>query len=552
MSSGGQSLRIVVLSHGGPWEAWEAESLRKISELKFATIILFVEDASTNDATPTFLQRIKYYKWNRLFWNRWFKKYGRIAATSPTSLPEALQAIPIVKVKAERKGKYSEYFSAKDVDMVRTYQPDVIIRFGFNILRGEILTAAKHGVWSFHHADHHTIRGGPAGFWEYILGYHTTGAILQQLTEKLDEGIVLRQGQFELIKHSFSENLHNLLFNSTGWIANALSELHYNGRITNQSESKLTQQAPLYRYPGNLRMLQFWMILLANKCAFHWNNLFKAETWMIGIVDQPYSEVLVSGITKMPKWTRAKNSLHYVADPFSYSTGGKLIILAEEYSYETGVGHIINLATGEAVLSKPFHLSFPNVIEIEGENYVLAESSANGSLQAFSILSSGKDHELIKEPIVDPILLQHDNLYWIFGHKLDDQNNAALFVYYASNAVGPYTPHALNPVKTDISNSRSAGPIILHQGKLLRPAQDSGNGYGSAVVINEIQILSTTQYKEIPVSRIAPDKNWEYNRGLHTVSPLGTTQTLIDAKSYRFNFANFKAEMKRKLRRILK
>jgi len=65
-------------------------------------------------------------------------------------------------------------------------------------------------------------------------------------------------------------------------------------------------------------------------------------------------------------------------------------------------------------------------------------------------------------------------------------------------------------------------------------------------------VLTTTQYKEIPVYRIAPDKRWDYNRGLHTISPLGVNQTLIDAKSYRFNFANFKAEMKRKLRRILK
>jgi len=552
MSTTRNSLRIIVLSHGSPWEAWEAESLRKISELKFASIVLLVEDASNTESTPPFFQRVVNYKWQRLFWNRWFKKYGRVAATAATELKDILNVVPVVKVKAERKGKYTDYFSAKDLDLIRSYQPDVIIRFGFNILRGEILTLAKQGVWSFHHADHRTIRGGPAGFWEYILGHQTTGAILQQLTEKLDEGIILRQGKFELIKHSFRENLNNLLFSSSGWVANALTELHNNGSISNQQEILSSQQAPLYRYPGNLRMLQFWMILLANKFTFHWNNLFRAESWVIGIVDQPYSEVLVSGISIIPQWKRAKNASHYVADPFACSIGGKQTILAEEYSYSTGQGHIINLSTGEKILSKPYHLSFPNVAEIEGENYILAEASANGTLQAFSVLPNGKDHVLINEPIVDPILLQHDNQYWIFGHKLDDQNNAALFLYYSSNVLGPYSPHALNPVKTDICNSRSAGPILLHNGKLLRPAQDSSEGYGSSVVVNEIQVLTTTQYKEIPVYRIAPDKRWDYNRGLHTISPLGVNQTLIDAKSYRFNFANFKAEMKRKLRRILK
>ena len=45
---------------------------------------------------------------------------------------------------------------------------DVILRFGFNILRGEVLTSARYGIWSFHHGDNEFYRGGPPLFWEVV------------------------------------------------------------------------------------------------------------------------------------------------------------------------------------------------------------------------------------------------------------------------------------------------------------------------------------------------------------------------------------------------
>jgi methionyl-tRNA formyltransferase len=44
----------------------------------------------------------------------------------------------------------------------------VLLRFGFNILSGEILTVARYGVWSYHHGDNDYYRGGPPHFWELV------------------------------------------------------------------------------------------------------------------------------------------------------------------------------------------------------------------------------------------------------------------------------------------------------------------------------------------------------------------------------------------------
>lgn len=544
-------LRVIVFVRDGLFEAWEAETLRKVMRLGFVEIALLVADASPPAEPKSFIQRVLHYKWNRLFWNRWFRKYGKVNANAPIDMSSELKDIPVYKVQPELRGKYSQHFNIRDIEKIKAHNPDVIIRFGFNILRGEVLTIAKHGVWSFHHADHRVIRGGPAGFWEYILGHRTTGAILQRLTDKLDDGLILRSGYYELVRHSFRENLNTILESTTGWIANALTEIHLNGEVSGQRNNPASAiKAPVFSYPGNFRMVIFWSILIRNKLIFHWNNLFCAETWMIGIVDQSISDVLLKGIHKTPEWIRAKSSEQYLADPFASDLNGETVILAEEYSYSTGLGKIVNTRSGATVLERNFHLSFPFPVSLNGQQFLLAEASASNKLQLFPLVNSVEDITLLHEPVVDPILFHHDERWWLFCHKANDQNNAALFIYYSDTIVGEYFPHALNPVKTDICNSRPAGPIVTCNGKLLRPAQDSGSGYGSRVVVNEITVLTTEQFEEQPINYIAPAENWEYNRGLHTVSPLGESQTLIDAKAYHFNFANFKAELFRKTRRI--
>lgn len=543
-------IRVAVLTRGETLEAWEVAALQKVRELSFAQIVLEIRDATPVNER-SFGEKVSEYKWSRLFWNKWFKRAGNCNSTRLTSTNEIFKGISRIDVTPELKGKHTQYFSSADVDKVKQYSPDVIIRFGFNILRGEILNVAPHGVWSFHHADHEKIRGGPAGFWEYILGHNTTGAILQRLTDKLDDGVVLRTGHWSLVKHSFRENLDFLLHNTVDWIANALTELHLQGKIVTRHIGKDgDSRTPVFSYPGNFRMIQFWFILCGNKIGFHWRNLFCPETWKIGIVDQAIGDVLINGIHSQPKWVHAEESYKYLADPFSINYNGKDIILAEEYSYREQKGRIINTESGETFAASQHHSSFPYPINFEGRQYILPESSESHHCSLYEVNSAESSILLVHEPLIDPVLIQHNGRWWLFAHHLHHQNNAALFIYYNDDVNGKFKPHALNPVKTDIRNSRSAGPIMTIEGKLLRPAQDSSKTYGGAIVVNEITELTPDSYTEHEFKRIEPDRTWDYNKGIHTVSPLGPQRTLIDAKSFRFNFANFKAQWKRKSRRM--
>jgi len=108
---------------------------------------------------------------------------------------EQLASIDVLRVNPIAKG-FVDRFTAEDVAQIRGYRLDVLLRFGFNILKGDILTAAKYGIWSYHHGDNEFYRGGPALFWELVEANELSGVILQILSEELDGGKVLAKALF--------------------------------------------------------------------------------------------------------------------------------------------------------------------------------------------------------------------------------------------------------------------------------------------------------------------------------------------------------------------
>lgn len=67
---------------------------------------------------------------------------------------------------------------------------DVVVRFGFDLIRGDVLTAPEHGVVSFHPADIRRYRGmGPPAIFHD--GRDRAGATLQRLNESIDGGEIV-------------------------------------------------------------------------------------------------------------------------------------------------------------------------------------------------------------------------------------------------------------------------------------------------------------------------------------------------------------------------
>jgi hypothetical protein len=92
----------------------------------------------------------------------------------------------------------------------------------------------------------------------------------------------------------------------------------------------------------------------------------------------------------------------------------------------------------------------------------------------------------------------------------------------------------LNPIASDVKNARPAGKIFIYQDKIYRPSQNSAKIYGYGFNINEILILSETEYQEKVVEEVQP--HWDDSiLGTHTFNRVGNL-SIIDAFSRRSRF----------------
>lgn len=86
------------------------------------------------------------------------------------------------------KGNWAE-LPPETVDLVRE-RCDVAVRFGFGLLRGDVLHAPEFGVLSFHPADIREYRGlGVPQAW--LDGRDTMGVTLQRLNDEIDGGEIV-------------------------------------------------------------------------------------------------------------------------------------------------------------------------------------------------------------------------------------------------------------------------------------------------------------------------------------------------------------------------
>ncbi|ELZ00197.1 methionyl-tRNA formyltransferase-like protein [Natrialba chahannaoensis JCM 10990] len=94
-----------------------------------------------------------------------------------------------------RDGSWYEF--PDDVVSRLETQCDVLVLFGFGLLKGDVLTAADHGILSFHPADIRSYRGmGPPPIFHD--GQSTAGSTLQRLNESIDGGEVVAYDEVDI------------------------------------------------------------------------------------------------------------------------------------------------------------------------------------------------------------------------------------------------------------------------------------------------------------------------------------------------------------------
>jgi hypothetical protein len=439
--------------------------------------------------------------------------------------------------------RFVHRFPTDMIQSIREKELDVLIRFGFNILRGEILHAAKYGVWSYHHGDNTYYRGGPAYFWEVCEGNPISGAILQVLTEELDAGKVLYKGLFCTYPGiSCERNRIQPYWGASTFMIQKLRELHEYGwghiERAEVSPAPYLGKKQIYRVPSNREMLRWLGPMLIRKSLrrlvrrptiVHWRLAIRTGTQ--SILDSG-SNPNLSGF----RWIESPKG-HFYADPFMIDVGGKLWLFFEDFDYATQRGRIScaeiqdgGVAKPIAALERPYHLSYPCIFRDSDRLYMIPETGSNGTVELYRCIRFPDkwemERELFRAPIVDTTVWIEGGLYWFFATIQEPRGNGTqLWLFYASELTGNWTPHPDNPISTDVRNDRGAGAIFRHNGKLFRPSQDCSKNYGYSFALNEIVALDRWRYRETQSVTITP----RWKRGLvgtHTYSHAGQVEII--------------------------
>lgn len=533
-----KKLKFGIICNSQNLQQWQATAINYLLQDPHFELCLVVVN-NNQVSKESYLKKIFS---STLLFRQYETRVLKVAAKQAVTMSSLFEGIETIKVKTNNKGKYNQYFEDTDTNLVKEKKLDFLIRFGFGILKGDILNAAKYGIWSYHHGDENEFRGGPPGFWEIFRGMPTTACMLQRLTPTLDGGTILKKGVFETTNHSYNYHLNTLFTHTAIWIKQVGLDILYNTKnIDTPQPSK--QKLPINKAPTNITFLVFLLILLKNKLLFWFDSLFKIELWAIGVLKNTKDDIF-NAEPLSANWVKDNTKLSYRADPFVTTINNKQTIFFERYNYSTNKGHIAALkldSKGEEVevLNTKTHYSYPFIFKDKDQVFCLPEGYINNNAILHSITSNLQltTQKILLENIevVDPSLLFYNNKYWLFCTVNNKQHNAQLFIFYSDNLEGAFTPHLLNPVKTDISSARPAGSFFEFKGDIIRPSQNCSETYGGSLMLNKITTLSETDYNETLIKEISPfDKH--FNKGLHHIS-IDNNTIVIDSKRYIYSIS---------------
>jgi hypothetical protein len=235
----------------------------------------------------------------------------------------------------------------------------------------------------------------------------------------------------------------------------------------------------------------------------------------------------------------------FYADPFLWTDKtGHSHLFFEDLSYSTQKGVISYVAldpltktwhgSPRVVLERDYHLSYPFLFEHEGEIFMIPETSANRTIEAYRAApfpTTWTPHRILMKDIIaaDATLYRDGATWWLFASVQEDSgpNWDELSVFFSDSPFGHWTAHPANPVISDCRRARMAGNVFRDmQNRLIRPAQNCEESYGAALLFCEITELTSTTYAERPLFMKRPPPRCS---GLHTWNSVGDL-TVVDIK----------------------
>jgi hypothetical protein len=562
-SSSNPPLRIGLLVDGVRMSRFFATIIEDIQASNFANIELLVfrripaSENSTNPADSKVSKAVRRLLDPQLRKHTLYEQYLRFdEKKKPSHHPldqvdcsRLLTNIESIEIEPIGK-KFVHRFPPEAIEAIRAKKLDVLLRFGFNILRGDILQAARYGVWSYHHGDNEFFRGGPPHFWELYEGALLSGVLLQVLTEELDAGLVLCKSLFATeTTISVSRNRYPAYWGSTDLVIRKLHELHRFGwdYLREHSVPSLPYKGKkqIYRMPTNFEMVR-WLGPVVLKKALRQlvSPTSQVQHWRIGVrttgqllFDQPGRPNLSDF-----RWLEPPSG-HFWADPFVIDHDNRKWAFFEEYAYQYRRAHIACaeispngsfLSPTRCLADDHHHFSYPHVFREGAELFMIPESVDSASVDLYRCEKFPhqwvRQATLLRGRFVDTNIWFCDDTWWLTTTSAEpDARAGSLLLFYADSITGPWQFHPANPISTDVRNFRNAGRVFQTASSLLRPSQNCAGLYGRNLALNEITELTKLRYAERTLLTVEPEVATGVC-GIHTYNWCGNVE-LIDGQA---------------------
>lgn len=537
-----QKLRIGILLDSLEVPAWAAKAIQRIAQGDAAEFALVILAAAPDEQQPSSRHHGLYSMFDAV--DR--KLFGRTPDPfAAVDIKRQLPGVPHIQVIPASDGDHHK-LQAPDVDIIRQHHLDIVFKIGPAWLECGEETLATYGAWHYYHGDDTRMAGGPAGFWEVVEGQPETGTALLAEGGQAFAKRVLYRSYFFTYPLSPARHRSYYFWAAASFLPRQIELLKRVGeqefwRRTEHFNTPKAAAIKQYEIPTGpaaaIAIAKIASQLLRGffKRAFYLDRWFLLYSLHNGSLDG-----LGSFESLMPPKDR------YWADPHIVQREGKYYIFVEEFLRSKNKGHIsvIELdgsgksAVPVTVLEHDSHLSYPFVFEWAGKYYMVPESAAKQSIDLYESVEFPWKWEFKRTLMqnvraVDTTLLRYMDRWWLFTAIAETPAaapNAELFLFSSDNLLdGQWKSHPQNPIVSDVKRARPAGAIFVQDGKLIRPSQDCTKGYGYGFDLNEIEVLSETEYCERATVSVRP--NWDKNLiATHTYAKRGGL-TVIDVFS---------------------
>lgn len=532
-------------THAPSWAAWVLEAVRTHPDLELALVLRVTPAPRPRKAVLLEL----YETLDR----RRFASHPD--ALDPVDVSGTLAGVPVARVDLGSRADGGRPLRDDDVAVVRGLALDVVLDFEGAALGADVSAAVRHGVWSWHVGDPVRYRGEPPLFWEMHERERAATSVLEIAPDGDRPGTVLYASATSTDPLSLQRTRNPVYWKSARFALRRLEDLAA-GRWTPDASPSTLRSAPA-KAPSNADVTRHVSRLVRRNIPRKMRNVVSRSQWFLGFRQRrattlPFEDGSPWRVALPPPD-------RYWADPFVVDDARETLVFLEEVRYERGKGELVvgrlgddgTLSDVEPVLTAPHHLSYPYVFRDAGRAFMVPESGEAGRVDLWTATEFPRRWERVATLVeglgpVDASILRHGGLYWMWvndavpGGRADDECR----LYFSDRLDSGWTPHPLNPVVSDAMRARSGGRPFVHDGTLIRPAQDCTGRYGARIVFNAVDVLTPDDYREHVVGSLTPSwapapnlcahtytfgSRWEATDGLHRI-PRGAWVPRIGAR----------------------